>query len=124
MLRGYALQLLVFSTWTDVLDLLAHALNCNHIQFCYGNSGAKLKGSLDSFKSESDKQVLLLLLKRAGAGLNIVEAQHAFLMEPSTDPAIEAQVCTLSAHFSADLGKLQALTISLCPHRQWHESTG
>lgn len=85
-------QILVFSTWTDVLDLLADSLRSNSIQYCYGTSGAKLQGSLNSFKGDSDKQVLLLLLKRASAGLNIVEAQHAFLMEPSTDPAVEAQV--------------------------------
>jgi E3 ubiquitin-protein ligase SHPRH len=87
-------QILVFSTWTDVLDLVSHALHSSGVQHCYGNTGAKLKGSLDAFKSEADKQVLLLLLKRAGAGLNIVEAQHAFLIEPSTDPAVEAQVCS------------------------------
>ena len=75
-----------------MLDLLSTALHSNSVQFCYGNTGAKLKGSLDSFKGDSEKQVLLLLLKRASAGLNIVEAQHAFLMEPSTDPAVEAQV--------------------------------
>jgi SNF2 family DNA or RNA helicase len=84
---------LVFSAWTDVLDLVSDALHANGVQHCYGKTGAKMKGSLDSFKSEASKQVLLLLLKRAGAGLNIVEAQHAFLMEPSTDPAVEAQVC-------------------------------
>jgi hypothetical protein len=36
-------------------------------------------------------RVLLLPLKDAGAGLNLSEAQHVLLMEPSIDPACEAQ---------------------------------
>lgn len=36
-------------------------------------------------------QVLLLPLKDAGAGLNLTEAQHVLLMEPTVSPAMEAQ---------------------------------
>jgi hypothetical protein len=37
-------------------------------------------------------RVLLLQMSQAAAGLNLTEAQHALLVEPSTNPAIEAQV--------------------------------
>lgn len=43
-------------------------------------------------KLEGEPRVLLLLLKQAAAGLNLTEAQHAILVEPSTNPATEAQV--------------------------------
>lgn len=66
MMAACCVQILVFSTWSDVLDLLSDSLHASSIPFCYGNTGAKLKGSLDSFKGDSEKQVLLLLLKRAG----------------------------------------------------------
>lgn len=89
------MQILVFSAWTEVLDLLSHSLHSSNILFCYGKEKAKRLKQLASFREQPEARVMLLQLKHAAAGLNIVEAQHALLMEPSTDPAVEAQVLTL-----------------------------
>lgn len=45
--------------------------------------------------------VLLMLVKRGGKGLNLVEATHVFMVEPLLNPALDAQAigtvgCTLS----------------------------
>jgi len=60
-------------------------------------NGALEKGSmvfakmLDKFKSSIDFNVLLLPLHRAGAGLNLTEASHVVLVEPSMNISLEAQ---------------------------------
>jgi hypothetical protein len=46
-------------------------------------------------RAKGAPRVLLLPLKDAGAGLNLSEAQHVLLMEPSLSPAMEAQVCCM-----------------------------
>jgi hypothetical protein len=141
------LQVLIFSTWGDVLELLHHALTRQAIPHIYGKGKHGLAKALASFCTmmdsgialedvdvtpslhaaaphalslsgvpadvlptadgmlprrrqavpgkrplEGEPRVLLLLLKQAAAGLNLTEAQHAILVEPSINPATEAQV--------------------------------
>jgi E3 ubiquitin-protein ligase SHPRH len=93
---------LVFSQWSEVLDIVSHALRENEIQHtslsskAYAPTGRRGAGfpavsALDEFKHSKSTNVLLILLRRGAAGLNIVEATHVVLVEPSLNPAIEAQ---------------------------------
>jgi hypothetical protein len=137
------MQILVFSTWTDVLGLLSHALSRNHVTHLWGRGKRGLREALTLFCSSSnaskaltaalaandseaagpststhqrsplrrspvrvggkrkkaepeEARVLLLLMNQAAAGLNLTEAQHALLVEPSNNPAMEAQVSSSS----------------------------
>jgi hypothetical protein len=156
-------QILVFSAWQDVLDLLHHDLATAAVPHLYGKGKPGLSKALASFTSASDSgatlkdadvtakltapapstaaaagastsargggavsavqgalargskrkatdaaaeaapRVLLLLLKQAAAGLNLTEAQHALLVEPSTNPSTEAQVRTRSCRIRVEL---------------------
>merc|ERR1712241_331655 len=87
---------LVFSTWTDVLDILGAALDENNIPYAsLHNSGATTQGNfkrnLQKFKNREDVKVLLMPISRGANGLNLVEASHVLLMEPLLNPAQELQ---------------------------------
>ncbi len=90
--RDPAAKALVFSQWAEVLELISGALAHNAIPHLGdGQHSAKEIGKcVEAFK-RGDANVLLLPLHRAGAGLNITEATHVLLVEPSLNPALEAQ---------------------------------
>lgn len=88
-----AAKILVFSQWIDVLTLLSRALTENNIEFLQLNgSRKKFQQCLDEFKSSLTCNVLLLPVKSGGNGLNLIEATHVMIVEPTMNPAVEAQV--------------------------------
>jgi len=84
---------LVFSTWTDVLDILATALDDNSINYAalHTQGKGKLQRNLQKFKNRDDVHVLLLPVSSGANGLNLTEASHVLLMEPILNPAQELQ---------------------------------
>merc|ERR1712130_688365 len=87
---------LVFSTWTDVLDILAAALDENDIPYAslHNNTATtqnKFKRNIQRFKNREDVKVLLMPISRGANGLNLVEASHVILLEPLLNPAQELQ---------------------------------
>ncbi|KAL1518983.1 hypothetical protein AB1Y20_003252 [Prymnesium parvum] len=82
---------LIFSWWEDMLSLIDRALKENGVQFARIHSQAKLEATLTSFRQRPEIRALLLPLSRGANGLNLVEAQHVFLVEPLLNPAVEAQ---------------------------------
>ncbi|CAM6114787.1 unnamed protein product [Calypogeia fissa] len=101
-------KILIFSSWQEVLDVIEHALSVNKITFARVK-GTKLNEPIKKFRgipfhtaksrhkrvkaldTDESVNVLLLPIERGGNGLNLVEAQHVILVEPSPNPAIEAQ---------------------------------
>ena len=51
LLRDATAKMLVFSTWVDVIDLMAHALRTNGVRFAYPRSQAKFSRELAAFRS-------------------------------------------------------------------------
>ncbi|KAK9793444.1 hypothetical protein WJX73_004156 [Symbiochloris irregularis] len=97
-----AAKVLVFSTWQDVVDVVAHALRANHLPFAYARGRKATEKAIQQFKSGALSeqsglggarpiQTLLLLVKQGGNGLNLTEAQHVVMVEPLLDPAVEQQ---------------------------------
>ncbi|EDO45527.1 predicted protein [Nematostella vectensis] len=82
---------LVFSTWQDVLDVIAKALAENDVYFRHITTSRKLPEDLHAFKVDPDISVLLLPLQSGSNGLNIIEATHVLLVEPALNPAHELQ---------------------------------
>ena len=46
---------------------------------------------LDNFKNDGDCLVFIISLKTGGVGLNLVMANHVFIIDPWWNPAIENQ---------------------------------
>merc|ERR1712029_1099138 len=87
---------LVFSTWPDVLDILATALDENEIPYAALHKNAsttqgKFKRNIQKFKNREDVKVLLMPISQGANGLNLIEASHVILTEPLLNPAQELQ---------------------------------
>ncbi|XP_045197702.2 E3 ubiquitin-protein ligase SHPRH-like isoform X2 [Mercenaria mercenaria] len=82
---------LVFSTWTDVLSVIATALEENDIKYKALYSAGKFQENLASFRQEEDVTTLLLPVHSGANGLNLIEATNVLLVEPILNPAQELQ---------------------------------
>eukprot|EP00743_Colponemidia_sp_Colp-15_P012322 GILK01013989.1.p1 GENE.GILK01013989.1~~GILK01013989.1.p1 ORF type:complete len:1573 (-),score=378.23 GILK01013989.1:49-4446(-) len=88
-----AVKSLVFSQWSDVLEIVARAFDKNDISFVRSDKGGnkKFHKAVDQFKHDPSIQVLLLPVQRGGNGLNLTEATHVFLLEPLLNCGLEMQ---------------------------------
>ena len=87
-------KVVIFSEWVEVLRLLRHALSIKRINFRDGSEvsdSTKFGQFVESFRASREGGALLLPLRRAGAGLNLNEAQHVILVEPWLDLRLEKQ---------------------------------
>lgn len=84
----------VFSGWTQYLDLIEYALDNEHIGCTRidGSMSVKQRSqALHSFNTLDDVRVLLVSIKAGGQGLNFTSANKAYVMEPGYNPAAEHQ---------------------------------
>jgi SNF2 family DNA or RNA helicase len=79
---------IVFSQWNDVLDLVQECATLNGIQF---NRLRGDRGVIKTFREDPACSCLLLLLKSGANGLNLTEATHVILCEPTLSPGVHAQ---------------------------------
>ena len=78
-------KLLVFSTWQDVLEVIAHALRANRLPFAHARGRKAMEVAIKQFKAarppntgkdnaktyHEHPHTLLLLVKQGGNGLNL-----------------------------------------------------
>ncbi|KAG5368763.1 putative ATP-dependent helicase [Yarrowia sp. E02] len=82
--RAPGTQIVIFSQWTEILTLLASALNENKIAYAEPKS-------LMTFLQSDDVTCFLLNAKFQSTGLTLVNATHVILCEPILNAALEAQ---------------------------------
>ena len=93
LIRDPQTKVLVFSTWVEVLQLLEHALNTNHVPCVRAKSRKALEQAIEDFRKpvQSGKphlQTMLLQLKQGGNGLNLTGASlTSMLQTPAMCPA-------------------------------------
>jgi len=87
----------IVSQWTSMLNIIkVHigrlGIKCAEIN---GQVQVKLRGNIveDFNKNERGAQVMLLSLAAGGVGLNLVGANHLFLLDMHWNPQLEAQAC-------------------------------
>jgi SNF2 family DNA or RNA helicase len=92
-------RVLVFSQFTELLDLIAEQLPTLKLPFLSltGKTLAKERGSLVQRFQAQEVPVLLLSLKAGGIGLNLSAADTVIHMDPWWNPAVEEQA-TARAH--------------------------
>jgi SNF2 family DNA or RNA helicase len=85
---------IIFSQWTNMLDIIGIHLKKNGIKFVrLDGSMARLDRKVSIEKLRKDEKVLVMLvsLKAGGVGLNLTMANRAYLFEPYWNPAVENQ---------------------------------
>lgn len=87
-------KLLVFSQFTEMLQLISNELKAAGTSFCYldGSTPAlKRKEEVNRFQEDQDVKVFLISLKAGGVGLNLTAADYVYLVDPWWNPAAEQQ---------------------------------
>jgi superfamily II DNA or RNA helicase len=84
-------RVLIFSQFTGLLALLKVELNRRKIKFHYLDGKTVKRQEVVNEFTESGHSVFLMSLKAGGVGLNLVEANYVFLLDPWWNPAVEAQ---------------------------------
>lgn len=89
---------LVFSQFTDVLDLVQEALGKQKISTLRldGSTPAAKREEQVSLFSRGEAEVFLISLRAGGYGLNLTAADYVILMDPWWNPAVEAQATSRS----------------------------
>lgn len=84
----------VFSTWTQHLDLIQIALSDHEITYTRLDGSMSRKArteALNAFDEDPDISVILVSISAGGLGLNLTVASRVYVMEPQFNPAAEAQ---------------------------------
>ena len=81
---------LIYSEHQIILELISGLLNANFIRFKYIKDTNMLKENVHEFKTEPFK-VLLMPYSIGASGLNLTEANHVLLVEPTLSKAQEVQ---------------------------------
>ena len=97
MKEGVVEKAVIVSQWTSMLNILkvhlkALGIKCAEIN---GQVQVKLRGDIveDFNRNPRGSQVMLLSLAAGGVGLNLVGANHLFLLDMHWNPQLEAQAC-------------------------------
>lgn len=78
-------QVVIFSQWAEMLDLLDYVLTYKGIKH------ASVKSHMNEFKKDTDYACFLLHAKNESAGLTLVNATHVYLCEPLINTTLEVQ---------------------------------
>jgi DNA repair protein RAD5 len=87
-------KVVIFSHFIGFIELLKFDFNREKIEFLVfqGNMNNKRRDEvLKQFSEKTGPRVLIVSIKCGGVGLNLVSANHVFLMEPWWNPAFEHQ---------------------------------
>ncbi len=108
-LRAAGRRALIFSQFTDVLDLAGEALQAQGISCLRldGSTPARQRSKIVRDFQKGKADTFLISLKAGGAGLNLTAADYVMLLDPWWNPAVEAQ----AAGRSHRLGQRQPVTL-------------
>lgn len=92
-------RVLVFSQFTELLELIAEQLRTLALPFLslIGKTSPKDRGSVVQRFQAQEVPIFLLSLKAGGIGLNLTAADTVIHMDPWWNPAVEEQA-TARAH--------------------------
>jgi SNF2 family DNA or RNA helicase len=82
---------LVFSQFTGFLGKVRERLEAEGLPYCYLDGHTRDRADVVRKFKAGAAPVFLISLKAGGTGLNLTEADHAFLLDPWWNPATEAQ---------------------------------
>jgi non-specific serine/threonine protein kinase len=87
-------KLLIFSQFTQMLQLIKGEFEKNGITYCYLDGRTPLpkrKEQVSQFQEDESIKAFLISLKAGGVGLNLTVADYVYLVDPWWNPAAEQQ---------------------------------
>jgi SNF2 family DNA or RNA helicase len=107
-------KILVFSQFVSMLHLIERELTARDISSAIltGNTRNREK-VVEEFQRDANIKVFLISLKVGGTGLNLIESDYVFLVEPWWNPAVEQQAID-RVHRIGQLKKVVAVRL-ICP---------
>lgn len=85
-------KVLVYSQFTTLLKLFKEELDKLNIAYTYLDGASQNRTQIvNTFKKSETIPVFLISLKAGGTGLNLIEADYVFLLDPWWNPAAESQ---------------------------------
>jgi len=95
--EGIIEKAVVVSQWTAMLNIVKHHVKEEGLRYSEitGQVGISSRGQIvESFnKDRFGPQIMLLSLAAGGVGLNLVGANHLFLLDMHWNPQLESQAC-------------------------------
>ncbi|KUJ07728.1 uncharacterized protein LY89DRAFT_351881 [Mollisia scopiformis] len=85
---------IVFSCWTRSLDLVAHHLSLQNIDFARIDGSYSLSQRqkiLDEYEKDDHTRILLMTTGTGAVGLNLTVANCVYILEPQWNPMVEKQ---------------------------------
>jgi len=96
-------KILVFSQFVRHLNLFKDYFEQNQIGYSFLTGSTKnRKAIISDFRNNPEKQVFLISLKAGGVGLNLVEADYVFIVDPWWNPATESQAINRAHRIGQD----------------------
>ncbi|WP_018616560.1 DEAD/DEAH box helicase [Segetibacter koreensis] len=85
-------KILIFSQFVTMLDLVKKELKTRNIRYEYLTGSTKNREAVvNNFRENTNVRVFLISLKAGGTGLNLIEADYVYLLDPWWNPAVENQ---------------------------------
>ncbi len=85
-------KVLVFSSFTRHLALFKKYLDEEGTRYAYlDGSTVHRQEAVASFRNDKDLRIFLISIRAGGIGLNLIEADYVFILDPWWNPAVERQ---------------------------------
>src|SRR3546814_17569582 len=85
---SYDLKVLIFSQFVRQMKIYADYFNQEKIAYAYLDGATKnRKEVVNEFRERDDVNVFLISIKAGGVGLNLIEADYVFILDPWWNPA-------------------------------------
>lgn len=88
--RGH--KVLIFSQFVRQLDLFRQHFDQEQLNYAYLDGSTKNREEVvNSFRQNKEVKLFLISIKAGGVGLNLIEADYVFILDPWWNPAVEQQ---------------------------------
>lgn len=85
-------KVLIFSQFVKQLNIFRQHFDKTGTNYAYLDGGTKNRDeAVSQFRKNNDTKLFLISIKAGGVGLNLIEADYVFILDPWWNPAVEQQ---------------------------------
>ncbi len=85
-------KVLIFSQFVKQLTIFRDYFDKKGMNYAYLDGGTKNRDeAVSQFRKDEDTKLFLISIKAGGVGLNLIEADYVFILDPWWNPAVEQQ---------------------------------